>query len=81
MFSLDSKAYLKSLNELADNKEETTPEDRREIHKKIKEFEEAMERGDTTAPMVAKNQGLETLGREIAQEYLVKQVDKIELVK
>ena len=68
----DSKAYLKSLNELADNKEETTPEDRREIHKKIKEFEEAMERGDTTAPMVAKNQGLETLGREIAQEYLVK---------
>ena len=68
----DSKAYLKSLNELADNKELTTIEDRQEIFKKIKEFEEKTERGDTTAPMVAKNQGLETLGREIAQEYLVK---------
>ena len=67
----DPKAYKEAMLEEASN-QELDSQQKAEVYKKIKDFEDKMASGDTTAPMVAKNQGLEVLGREIAQEYLIK---------
>ena len=67
----DPKAYRESMLEAARD-EDLTTEERVRIYEKIKKHEDDIRKGDQVAPKVAKNQGLEVLGRDIAQEYLIK---------